>query len=408
MKLKYGPYSPSRLDTATCGYAFYRQYVDPQRSDRYAKQENLPQARGSAVHEVLEEMTKRMCASGEAGATFSEAQLRSWVVAAVTRHPSAYQDTADIMEMVKLYAQKPPQVLVADAKTELRFAVKLVLNADGSGSSFEECDYDDPEAWFRGRADIMFLSDDTTSAMVYDHKTQPNIEEADTPQMGFYAWVIAKTHPFLNEINTVLHFVRYGKYSEPVAWTKEMLAAIEDDIMTKVAIIENRTSWDPVPHKGCQYCPFVAQCPAMKEVIEVSEGGDYHVKFDNLKILGDTNKAVKLAGYINVMEEILKRSKDELKTFVKFAQAGIAIPGKVFEFRAGEEKVDWDKVNKKPEIRAAAYAIFEKYGLDPRMFMGFSQTFSKTVWMCESEALLKELSAIFPRTRETEFRGYKS
>lgn len=398
MRLKYGPYSPSRLDTATCGYAFKRQYIDG--DSRAARTENLPQARGSAVHEVLEKMTQQMCATPDR--TFSEPQIRQWVTEAVTRHPAAYQDVGEIIEMCRLYALKPPPMLVSDAKTELRFAVKMV------NGKFEERDYDDPEAWCRGRADIMLISDDTTKGIVYDHKTQPNIEEGDTPQMGFYAWVIAKTNPYLSEIQTMLHFVRYGKYADPVTWTKEALVGVEDRIMTQIQIVENRTSWDPVPHKGCQYCPFVAECPAMKEYIEIDDrSGMHRVRNDNLKILGDTNKAVKLAGIINVMEEAVARGKKELKEFVKFAGAGIAIPGKVYEFRASEEKVDWDKVNKDPKIRAAAYAVFEKYGIDPRLFMGFSQTFSKSVWLCESEDLLKDLAAIFPRTRDTEFRGYK-
>ena len=48
---------------------------------------------------------------------------------------------------------------------------------------------------------------------------------------------------------------------------------------------------------------------------------------------------------------------------MQFAGCGIAIPGTVFEFRAGEEKVNWDLVNKSEAIRNQAYALFEKYGV---------------------------------------------
>src|SRR5688572_25405175 len=108
--------------------------------------------------------------------------------------------------MVNKYLKRPPAKLVKDATTEMRLAVKY---EDGA---FVECDYDDPEAFARGRADIMFISDDMSTAVVYDHKTQYNKEEADTFQMGFYAWVIAKQNPFLKEIHTVMHFVRFGDY----------------------------------------------------------------------------------------------------------------------------------------------------------------------------------------------------
>jgi len=400
LKLKYGPYSPSRLDTATCGYAFKRQYIDKDQR-AIVRTENLPQARGSAVHEVLEKMTKQMATEPDRG--FNEQQLRSWVTEAVIAHPAAYQDVEDILGMVRLYARKPPPVLTENAKTE----IKLGITGDGKGG-FHDCHYDDPDVWFRGRADIMLVNDGLTSALVYDHKTQPNVEEGDTPQMGFYAWVIARSMSFLQEIKTSLHFVRYGKYADEVLWDEARIHGEEDRILTQVAIIENRTTWEATPHKGCQYCPFVSECPALREFIEVdSRSGDYRVRNDNLKILGDTNKAVKLAGLLNVMEEAVTRGKKELKEFVKFAGSGIAIPGKVFEFRASEEKVDWDKVNKKHDLKTAAYAIFEKHGIDPRDFMGFSQTFSKHVWIYENEVLLRELSALFPRTRDTEFRGYK-
>lgn len=411
MKLRYGPYSHSRLETATCGYAFKRQYIDEDGRQR-GRFESLPQARGSAAHEILEQITKKMCA--EEAPVFSEAEIRAWATDAITRHPAAYQDVESILAMARLYVQKPPPVLTRDAQTELKFAVKL---EDGE---FVECDYEDPDALVRSRADILFISDDTTTAMVYDHKTQPNIEEADTAQMGLYAWAISKIHPYLSEIRTVLHFARYGKFSEPYIWRKNgelygdekpgsvgNLKDVEDNLLTRVGIVESRTSWEPTPHNGCQYCPFIAECPAMKEMIEVDAAGSFQVKMNNLKILGNTQKAVKLAGIINVMEETLKSAKSELKEFVKMAGTGIAIPGKVYEFRAGEEKVDWDKVNKKQAIRDAAYEIFENHGIDPKSYMGFSQTFSKDVWLLADEGLLKDLSALFPRTRETEFKGYK-
>jgi hypothetical protein len=395
MKLKYGPYSPSRLDTAICGYAFYRQYVENKDKPKI-KTESLPQARGSAVHEVLELVTKRL---QQGAASFSPTEVSEWVADAINRHPAAFKETQEILEMVRLYVNKPPAVLTADAGTELRLAVKLADNG-----SFVECGYDDPDAIGRGRADIMMISDDTTTGLVYDHKTQPNIEEADTFQLGFYAWVISKIYPFLSEIKTVLHFVRYGCYSEPYVWTKEDLAKVEDEVMTRIMVIERRTEWVPTPHKNCQYCPFIGECPAMDEIIEKAPDGQIFLKKKDFKIMGDVTRAVQTAGYINVCEELLKALKDELKDHVRKYEAPVAIPGKVFEFRASEG-INWDKINK--SLRTQTYAIFEKHKVDPKAFMSFNQKTSSTVWMIENEALVKELAALFPRSLSSEFRGYK-
>jgi hypothetical protein len=300
--------------------------------------------------------------------------------------------------MAKLYIRKPPPLLTADAQTELRLAVKW------GGTDFVECDYEDPDAFGRGRADIFMLSDDTTSALVYDHKTQPNIEPADTFQLGFYAWVILKTYPFLENVKTVLHFTRFGHYSEEYVWTREQLCEVEDEICTRVHMIENRTSWDPVPYKNCQYCPFMLECPVLREYIEVSDNGTVRVNMRDFAILGDLNKAVKMAGLVTVAEEVVKSAKDSLREYVKNT-GPIAIPGKVYEFRGEEEEVNWDKVNK--SLRPVLYKVFEKHGVDPREFMGFSQTFSKPIWMIDKPDLVNEVASLVPKKVATKFTGYK-
>jgi hypothetical protein len=246
------------------------------------------------------------------------------------------------------------------------------------------------------------LSDDTTSALIYDHKTQMNIEPADTFQLGFYAWVIFNTYPFLDEIKTVLHFVRFGYYSDEHVWTRKDLQDIEDELLTRIQIVENRTEWGPTPHKNCQYCPFMTSCPKFEEFIEVFDNGCYRVKKDNLHILGSLEKAIQVAGFINILEEALSCAKESLRGYVK-ASGPVAIPGKVYEFR-GDESVNWDKVNK---MKEDVYKVFEKHGVDPRRFMGFSQTFSKSVWVADKEELVRELSALLPKKVSTEFRGYK-
>ena len=103
MNLKYGPYSPSRLDTAICGHAFHRQYVGA----KERAPENLPQARGSAVHEVFEQITQKMIEDPQYA--FEQKEVRAWVVEAVNRHPAALQALDEILEMCRLYILSPPR-----------------------------------------------------------------------------------------------------------------------------------------------------------------------------------------------------------------------------------------------------------------------------------------------------------
>lgn len=395
--LKYGPYSPSRLEVANCPYSFFKQYVDPDRT-KY-KYESLPAARGSVVHEVFEPLTRLLISKvprhAEQRLPISEEAINALIVDAVNRHPAAYQDINAIKYMVDMYLQRPPQVLTSDASVELRMAIAL-----GAGG-FHECGYDDPNAFARGRADIMMVADDLTTAIVYDHKTQPNIEDADTFQLGFYSWVIMRTYPYLNDVKTILHFARYGKYSEPCSWSRDDLMAIEDEIMTRVSIIESKTSWDAVPSKYCQYCPVIGNCPVMKELYDFDGQGNL-VNKGTLDIFGGTTaQAVKMAQYLQVFEELTKRLKDELKEHVR-NYGPVAIHGKRYDFTS-DEKVDWDRVNK--TLRNHAYEVFQKHGIDVRDHMGFSQTFSTGIWKRSSEELITELN--FPKKVTTEFRGHK-
>jgi hypothetical protein len=251
----------------------------------------------------------------------------------------------------------------------------------------------------------MLISDDMTKAVVYDHKTQPNIEDADTFQMGFYAWVISKIHPYLNEIHTVLHFARYGYYSEPYVWTKEELQLREEEILARVQLIETCSNKEqPVSHKNCQYCPHMAVCPVWERYIERLPQGGFRVKSNNLMALSDYSKAVELAELVNVMEEVVKTCKDSLRGFVKSYGTSVAIPGKVYEYRA-EEEINWTKVN--GAMRETVYKVFEKYGVDPRVYMSFNQTASKSIWVGDNESLVKELSEVLPRKASSEFRGWK-
>lgn len=407
IRLNYGPYSPSRLDTGICGYSFYKQYVDPDRKSR-PRTENLPQARGSAVHEVLENITKTLI-DNPTHIFNPLREVRQWVTEAINRHPAAYEELPAIVDMCEKYINKPPQ-LEEGAEVELKIAVKAFNTGERDKFDlpiiqFEECDYDDPEAFVRGRADILQFTDDGSYAIVYDHKTQPNVEDADTFQLGIYAWTIWKKYPHLQGVRTILHFARYGIYSDPYVWTVEDLQKIEDELLTRISIIEGRKTWEATPNSKCQYCPFMAECPVMKEFIEIDPQSGYtRCNVNNFKILGDTHKAVKLAGVLNIMEEAIKTIKGSLREHVKFSQAAISIPGKVYDFQV-KEGINWDAVNK--NIRKEAYAVFEKHGIDPRDFMGFSATFSNSVWLTENEQLVRELADLFPRKSTSEFGGRK-
>lgn len=392
--MKYGPYSPSRLDRAVCGYAFEREYIN--RDPSLRKIESLPQARGSAVHEVLGHLTEDLCRKKT---VFRDEEIRDLVTKAIVAHPAAVEETKEILRMARAYLLNPPDPLTDDAEVECSLAVKL------DGGRFVECDYDDPQAYARGRIDIKMISDDLTHAIVYDHKTQPNMEEADTFQLGFYAWLLFKTHPFLQEIKTILHFARYGKYSQPYVWRREELVEIEDEILTRIGVNESRTDWSATPNKHCQYCPFMAECPALEPFLEKDSEGRVKPKKSAVKILGNTDKAVSVLGALTVIENLANEMKKELRAHVEASQSPVAIPGVWYGFEVKSDLIDWDYANK--QQRREIYEIFERHKVDVRHFMGFSQTFTKKIWQAENPKLSADLNAVLKREHKTEFRARK-
>jgi len=404
--MKYAPYSSSRLDSATCGYLFYHTYVEP-RVDR-KKIRSLPQDRGSAVHEILEYMAKAykkdinhpfftVPAETRYAKPKPTEEMQKAIQDAVNLYPASYQQIDVLESCAATFARRRLDIIDEETGVELMLAVKR------EGDTFVQCDFDDKKAIMRGKIDLLFFSDDAKGATIVDHKTQMNIEQADTFQMGVYAWLTSKCHPWLEEIESSLYFAQFGVHSEPVVWDKEDLARMEGEILSRIDIVESRTNWDPCPNHNCQYCDLVAECPALTNLVEVDkEKGFVMIKDDNVAILGDTNKAVYIAQMIKVLETYVNAARKTLRDHVK-EFGPISIPGTLYEHRPKTE-VDWKKANK---IRWDLKKLLVDNGIDPVEYMGFSATFSKDLALIDNDKLRKEIFDKIPTKTSTTFKGYK-
>ena len=416
MKLKYGPYSPSRLDVSTCGYRFFREYI---KKDVTKSADTTVQDRGSAVHEVLDYMTHKIKTNPDYNFEYNE--IRQVVSNSVNRHPAAQKSIDIILKCAENYMRKPPKTLTDDAETELRLAIKY---EDGE---FKECSYTDENAFARGRADIMMISDDTTTALVYDHKTQLNIEAGDTFQMGFYAWVISKIYPFLREVDTILHFSQYGYYSKPTRWMVRMspedienmpegekencrsLMQVEECILAEIMVVESRTSFDPLPSNSCQYCPVISECPAILSKFDICEDiGNRHATPKKgtglIKEILDTHTAIEAAKTVHVLETYLKTLNKEISEYTKKTGTIVLPSGIAFGHRINMSH-DWDFLNKKG--REEALKIFEEHKEDFKEYVGFSSTFSKKLLKNNNTALVAEIMKLLPEKGTTKFGSYK-
>lgn len=390
-KLQYGPYSPSRLETAICGYAFYKQYVDKDRKRRQTF-DGLAAARGSVVHEVFELMNAEMMQGKYA---FNPDTLRKWVADAVNRYPSAYEDMEMIMDCVSKYANNPPQNLPEDAEIELAIALDINL---------QECDYNSPDALIRGRADLLWFDDDL-NVHILDYKTQPNVEEADTFQMGIYALTMARKYN-LKQAYTSIYFARYGKYSKEHLWTEEDLNQVEQILLARIETVENRTDWTPTPHNGCQYCPFRTECPVYEGNFEVTDAGNVKtIDPDVFNIHGDIYRAQKLAGILVQLEELHKLGKKNMQEFIKKYEQPVTSGNKAFMYKPKED-FDWTYINK--NYKSQIFQILAKHGVDVAAYSNLTKTNFNPIFMLEDkQAMFKELEPLLPRKVTTTFGCYK-
>lgn len=395
-KLQYGPYSPSRLETGICGYAFKRGYIDRDKPPRF-NEDGLAADRGSVVHEVFELMNAQMI--NERNYAFDPNVVRKWVTEAVNRYPSSYQDIETIMSCVQLYANNPPQNLPEDAEIEQAIALDLNL---------QECDYDSPDAMIRGRADLLWF-DDNLDVHILDYKTQPNIEEADTFQMGVYALTMARKYN-LKQAYTTIYFARYGKYSKEHLWTEDALNMIEQILLARIETIENRTEWVATPHNGCQYCPHRTECPVFTGVFKVEEVNETHAKVtaidpDVFNPHGDIYRAQKLAGVIMQLEELLSLGKGNLRNFIKEYQQPVSCGNKAFMYKPKED-FDWTYINK--NTKGLIFDTMAKHGVDARKYAKFAGKEFNSVFLIEDKkAMFDELKQYLPRKVSTTFGCYK-
>lgn len=395
MQTKFGPYSPSRLKTAECPLRFKVSYVDR----AGPKYESLPQARGSAIHEVLENITRWTITD----IPVTKQAIQTACAEALQRHPVAMAEADDVVAAAHAYSRNIPPVITKERVIGVEYKIAL----DGH---FKEVPFSvipgkmdpHPDALVRFVADILTGSYDEKEIYIIDHKTQRNIDRhGDTFQMGFYAWGCSKLFPWAEKIYTALHFCRaeLNTYSKPYLWSKEELSQIEDSVMTRIQAIEGTTTWRPVANSDCQYCPLVMDCPLLREMglYTQSTGAITKLAHDTAQ-LGNTSSARELAGLVFQQETQRDFMINSLKDYVK-EHGAVAIPGKIYDFHV-DEKPNWNY--NKPML----FNLLRDKGVDPFNYFKADTTELNKVLkraLKQDTTLSDELSALAPPVKNTKW-----
>jgi len=117
---------------------------------------------------------------------------------------------------------------------------------------------------YEGILDAIYIMPGNTVARVPDYKSHPRPFEPTTFQARLYCLMLFMHIPTLQEIEFVLHFVRYPKVAKPIKFFREDVPALKREVARERE--RERSYWKTYEEEGldalpalpgahCQYCP---------------------------------------------------------------------------------------------------------------------------------------------------------
>jgi len=133
---------------------------------------------------------------------------------------------------------------------------KLVEVKLGLTRGLKACDFDAPDVWWHGIADLVILNHEKGLAHSIDYKTSKNARYADVKQLDLVAAAIFAKYPNIVRVKSALLFVVSKEFIKA-----EQLVEFKDTYMEKSAIDVARIEaarlsgvWNPVSGPLCRFC----------------------------------------------------------------------------------------------------------------------------------------------------------
>lgn len=141
---------------------------------------------------------------------------------------------------------------------EIRLGIKEVRG------KYVACDFDDPQHWWHGIADLAII--DHGLAWLVDYKSGKSARFADTKQLDLLAAGMFLKFPHLLTIKSALAFVCCKEFVRKEHFTEfrhEYMNAMKPELDRLEAAKKNDV-WNPVSGPLCRFCP-VSECPHNEE-----------------------------------------------------------------------------------------------------------------------------------------------
>lgn len=126
----------------------------------------------------------------------------------------------------------------------------------GLTKNLESCDFDAPNVWWHGIADLVVINRETGLAHSVDYKTSKSARYADVAQLDLVACGLFAKFPEIKKVKSALLFVVSKEFVKA-----EHYAELKDTYMVKSAkdvarieaALENGV-WNPVSGPLCKFC----------------------------------------------------------------------------------------------------------------------------------------------------------
>ena len=131
----------------------------------------------------------------------------------------------------------------------------------GLTKELKACDFDAPDVWWHGIADLVVLNREDGIAHSVDYKTSKSARYADTKQLDLVALGIFAKYPEIRRVKSGLVFVVSKEFVKAEHHREMMTKYIEkpaQDVARIEAALENGV-WNPISGPLCKFCA-VKQC----------------------------------------------------------------------------------------------------------------------------------------------------
>jgi len=290
---------------------------------KYKHLDKIPELTSSAaqlgrqVHEFIERYSIR-CLSSKIQS--DDQFAKSLTDEIITQLDADLIDT--FISIIETYLESHLFIDENDILTEVEKKLAFYKN-------WEQCDFDDDKAYFRGIIDFFRVFADSVRIVDYktNRKIRPTSEVKHDFQLKTYAWFCYLLYPEFEKYNVTLDFVRYRTQIGPIFFDREDVKQFGKYIDNYIKKIECTNKWEPMLSSHCEYCGYAfTHCPAFK-----------NAELETI-IPNSIDEAMKAAELLYIYDKRVDELRAKLKNWITKNESSLIVGDIELDFHFSPEK----------------------------------------------------------------------